>query len=175
MRYVLLALCVASVLAVACGGGEEGDDSLGIPDWAALVCDVAQDYAEDSATLSESVESIAGLALDARKERATTLVTGLRVILGLSADRLAAVSAPTEAREYHSALLAQYQELTEEMKRAEEAVQTATTETQIEAINASINIVVEETQANVQQATSNLPLAAAAALRGVNACGNTVP
>ena len=167
-----LSLTLAAIVA-ACGGGG-GGESVEEPEWAAQVCAIAERLADDVEAADDGVDPTT-LTLDERKARADELQAPVIEAYEAAAADFAEISAPSGSRDFHEAIQTQAEEIADALRAAVAKVGEATAVEDIEAENAALNIVVENTDEDIADAADSLTDVARAALRGVNRCGWITP
>ncbi len=165
-RAFLAVAAAGAALLAACGGGS----TLSEAEWAAAVCRVAEELEASAAGLDDGVDPTS-LSFDERLARAKARWPQVAAVFEEARAGLNDVSPPRGARGYHEALVKQLDDIVKVFGAVGEEVEDARTHEHIEALNARINIVVERTQREEEEALADLSDDAAAALRGITNCG----
>jgi hypothetical protein len=176
-HWRLLVVCLVALVAIlavaACGGGGSGE-SLEETEWAAQVCAIAQRLVDDVEAADDGVDPTT-LTLEERKARADELQAPYIEAYEAAAADFAEISAPSDSRDFHEAIQTQAEELADATRAAVAKVGEATAVEDIEAENAALNVVLENTDEDIADAADSLTDEARAALRGVNRCGWITP
>ena len=167
----MMAFVLPLLLLMACGGGE-GGGGLSIAQWAAQTCAAIERLAD--------IEDVGGgvdattLTLEERKQRSAGIGDELTTIFDEVGSALQAIDPPASVENFHKALIAQAEALSETVTAQIDTIGEAESPEDIEASNAELNIALERTAADIAEAAEDLPDEAMSALRGVNNCDSIV-
>ena len=176
LRYLAATLpVVASLVLAGCGYGNEGEP---YSDWAAAVCEAADEFAIEGSENSTLIENDLprAVTVDAKREVFTTWLRRVRDSTDRMQSRLDAIPYPDGARTYHEALLREATEAAAHLNRA--LIEAAEAEGYEDLEYAYIALVgsIEAGDEAAYDASEDLPTGALAALnQHKNACGSLFP